>query len=192
MRTPISLVAIGLWGLLSVATAQEYCVTCTGPDANYRCIIGGAVPPAGPSSRGQLLCITELAKSGGHASCSAGRKTDAACPGEVRTVMFPQTPVDPNAPPVAGGPPPGAQGLQAPQGAPGLQDGQTDPMGDGSTAAVPPDEAPAPDEKGPSTVADLTKKTIDKTGEGMEKAGNAIGKAAKKTWNCLSSFFGDC
>ena len=158
-------------------------MTCTSPDANYRCIIGGDTAPAGPSSRGQLLCITELAQSGGHASCSAGRKTDAPCPGEVRTVMFPQTPADPNAPPVAEGPAPvGPEPRHAETGAPT----------DDHPGAVPPDQAPAPEEGGPSTVADLTKKTIDKTGEGIEKAGSAIGKAAKKTWNCLSSFFGDC
>ncbi len=55
------------------ATAQEYCVTCTGPDASYRCLIGGDVPMAARASRGQFLCITEIAKAGGHASCSAAR-----------------------------------------------------------------------------------------------------------------------
>jgi len=55
------------------APAQEYCVTCTGPDALYRCIIGGDVAPAARNDRGQLLCIKELAKSGQHASCSVDR-----------------------------------------------------------------------------------------------------------------------
>lgn len=178
MRAPISIVATALCGIFSVAVAQEYCVTCTGPDATYRCMIGGDGAPAAKSSRGQLLCITELARAGGHASCGVTRNTEAPCAGELKTVMFPQAPVDPNAPPMADAPPPG---MTAPQGA--------EP---GTDAAAAPGGEPAADEPKPSTVADLTKKTIDKTGEGIEKAGNAVGNAVKKTWKCLSSFFGDC
>ena len=73
------------------ASAQEYCVICSGPDAKYRCSIGGEPSIAAGASRGQLLCITELARTGGHASCSVGRNSAEPCEGEPRTVMFPET-----------------------------------------------------------------------------------------------------
>ena len=181
MRTPTIIAAIALGGLLSPAAAQEFCVTCSGPDANYRCIVGGEPNLAAKSSRGQLLCISELARAGGHASCKVGRTTDAPCPGEIKTVMFPQAPADPNAPSMAQDAPP--MGMAGPQGAqPAPEDG----------AAVVGSGEELPDDEGPSTVAKITKKTIDTTGEGIEKAGDAVGTAVKKTWDCLSSFFGDC
>jgi hypothetical protein len=46
------------------ANAQEYCVTCTGPEAIYRCIVDGEATVEARSARGQFLCIKELAKSG--------------------------------------------------------------------------------------------------------------------------------
>lgn len=178
MRVTISLAAIALWGCVSLAFAQEYCVTCTGPPANYRCTIGGEPRPAGTSSRGQLLCITELARTGGHTSCSVGRNNEEPCPGELRTVMFPAVPTDdPSAPPIAQG-----QGPQMAEPAPAGDD----------LAAANDGEDTEPVENNHSTVADLTKKTIDTTGEGIKNAGDAVGGAVKKTWDCLSSFFGDC
>ena len=84
--------------LAASAGAQEFCVTCASPEASYRCLIGGEAPMAARSSRGQFLCITELAKAGGHASCSATRGQATPCPGETRTVMF--TVGDPGASPL--------------------------------------------------------------------------------------------
>jgi hypothetical protein len=105
--------AVLLCAFAEMASAQEFCVTCTAPDATYRCVIGGD-SAAAKSSRGQLLCITELAQSGHHASCSAGRSTEGACPGELRTVMFPPG-AEPMAPPLADTapitPPPAIPGL---------------------------------------------------------------------------------
>jgi len=49
------------------------------------------------------------------------------------------------------------------------------------------------------TVEELAKKTVEASGEGLKKAGQAVsntaqsaGNVVKKTWNCLSSFFSDC
>ena len=81
--------ALLLAALPSGAFAQDYCVTCTGPDAKYHCVIGGDASVAARSSRGQMLCITQLAQSGGHASCSVSRTTTEPCEGKLRTVMFP-------------------------------------------------------------------------------------------------------
>jgi hypothetical protein len=174
------LAAALLAGLAAPASAQDYCVTCTGPDAKYHCIVGGDASISARTSRGQMLCITQLAQSGGHASCSVSRTTTEPCEGKVKTVMFPSS--DPDAQPVTEALPPATPPLAPPtvtQGAP------------------PPPAAPQP---GPGTVAE---KAAEDTGNGLKKAGDAvtstventgkaIGHAASKTWKCLSSFFGDC
>ena len=73
-------------------------MTCTGPDAKYHCVIGGDASVAARSSRGQMLCITQLAQSGGHASCSVSRTTTEPCEGKLRTVMFPPGEANPRRP----------------------------------------------------------------------------------------------
>jgi hypothetical protein len=193
-----ALLTVALYGLASDASAEEYCVTCTEPAAKYRCIVGGAPSPTPHTERGQLLCITKLAKSGGHLSCSVGAATSGPCEGDVRTVMFPNTP-EPAAPPIIAAPP--ASGPSAAETAPG------------ASAGVP-NEPQAPQPGPPKTVEELAKKSVQASGEGLKKAGkavtdtaqsagnavgtavkktgSAVGGAVKKTWTCLSSFFGDC
>jgi hypothetical protein len=181
------LAALVLAGLAFAASAQDYCVTCTGPDAKYHCIVGGDAPMAARSSRGQMLCITQLAQSGGHASCSVSRTTTEPCEGKVKTVMFPAS--EPGTQPVTETLPPATPSPAAamPPGAP--------PEG-----APPPPAAP---EQAPGTVGDFASKTAQDSADGLKKAGDAvtntvnktgkaIGHAASKTWKCLSSFFGDC
>jgi hypothetical protein len=89
--------------------AQEYCVTCTGPDALYRCVITDARPGVAPSL--QAACLGVLAKSGSHAQCSV--KTGVTvfqCDAPVKRVSLAEAepvllpppappPVDQNAPP---------------------------------------------------------------------------------------------
>jgi hypothetical protein len=204
-----ALLTIVLCGLALDASAEEYCVTCTEPAAKYRCIIGGAPSAAERTERGQLLCITELAKSGGHLSCSVGAATSGPCEGDVRTVMFPNTP-EPAAPPIVEAPP-----------ASGASTAETAPP---ASAGVP-NEPQAPQPGPPKTVEELAKKSVEASGEGLKKAGkavtdtaqsagnavgtavkktgsavgtavkntgSAVGTAVKKTWTCLSSFFGNC
>lgn len=161
-----AIVPLVLCGLASVASAQEYCVTCTGPDAKYRCIIGGEPSLAARTSRGQLLCITELAQSGSHASCSVGRTTPEPCEGELRTVMFPST--DPVAPPLAEAPPEMAE----PHGESPAPGGADIPPAPGAPSEEPP--------------------TVQDSADTSQPSGNPIGNAVTKTWNCLSSLFSDC
>jgi hypothetical protein len=173
-------------GLTVQASAQEYCVTCTGPPAIYRCTIASEAGTAVPPSRSQLLCITELAQTGNHESCSVGRTAAEPCLGEPRTVMF--TGAAEAALPPIGGPPPEAPYPAA--DSPALAEGQD----------APPD---APAESPPQTVEELAKQTAKSTGEGLEKAGDAVGDTAKstgeavgnavsKTWKCMTSLFSDC
>jgi len=188
------LVALLLAASDSAASAQDYCVTCTRPDAKYRCIIGGDASISARSTRGQMLCITQLAQRGGHASCSVSRSATEPCEGQVKTVMFPAgEPTD--TPPVAETLPPAA----APAAAPGAAPPPAAPSAL-TEGAPPPPAAPQP---APATVGEFAQKTAKDTGEGLKKAGDAvtttvdktgkaIGQAASKTWKCLTSFFGDC
>ena len=164
-----------------VAEAQEYCVTCKGPDASYRCVIGGDATPTARSSRGQFLCITELAKAGGHSSCSAARGQATPCPGQTRTVMF--TLGDPGASPleqptITGATPPGQLAPVETMPAPAL-----------APPAPAPVQTTAPaEEKKPTAVEDLA----NKTGKAVTDTGEAVGGAMKKTWDCVASLFGKC
>jgi len=181
-----ALAAVVLCGLAAIASAQEYCVTCTGPDVKYRCLIGGDRGMTARSSRGQMLCITELAQSGGHASCSVSRATTEPCDGQLKTVMFPAG-TEPDAPPQAEAQP---QTTAPPPAA----------------AVPPPAEAPPgqpPSQEAAETAGEIADETANNSTDGLKKAGeavsktvqdtgNAVGNAVTKTWKCLSSFFGDC
>ncbi len=178
-----SITALILGGLAFKASAQDYCVTCTGPEAKYHCIIGGDASVAARSSRGQMLCITQLAQSGGHASCSVSRTTTEPCEGQVKTVMFPAG--EPGTLPVTEAIPPAAPTAAPPVAPPALTDG-----------APPPPPAP---QQAPSAAGQMAKDSVDglkKAGDAVtntvQNTGKAIGNAASKTWKCLSSFFGDC
>ncbi len=193
-----------LWAVAAVAlsanaVAQEYCVTCSGPEASYRCLIGGEVPAAVRASSGQFLCITELAKAGGHASCSAARGQASPCAGETRTVMYsladPAGPLAPGAPPPATAP---AAGLSTPPpaaGLPPIPERELAPVPlppvDQQTQApspVPAETGTAPAAPKPSVVEDLA----NKTGKAVSDTGKAVGDAAKKSWDCVASLFGNC
>jgi hypothetical protein len=151
------------------AAAQEYCVACTGPDALYRCVIEGARP--GGAQPLQVLCLTAMAKEGGHATCSIKRGTVFQCDGKVKRVPFSD---DAQSPP---------NGVAA------------------TAKAKLPGEAAAPagTQREPQTVVELAKRAGEATGEQMKKAQEDMktsvkttGNAAKKAWDCLISFFTRC
>ena len=172
-------------GPLGSAWAAEYCVSCTGPEASYRCAIEGTPEGPGADPRSQLLCITTLANTGGHESCSVTRNSAGAnsglCPGTLKVVTAP-----------AGDLPPLPPGL------------------DPNSAAASPAEPPPAGGSPPQTVEEFAGETVksskeglqnagkaisgtaEKTGESIGNAGSAVGNAAKKTWNCLKSLFSEC
>ena len=188
------------------AAATEYCVTCEGPAAEYACTFDGAAGTAS-DTRLKLLCITELAKAGQHASCSVDRQQQTPCKGAVRQLAMPSG-MDIDVPPSAAdaGATPVLTPSAKPEPAP-----QTDPV----PTAVPPQPPPAATDDPtqaaapPTTVKEAvekgvasTEKAIEEggnaageaakaTGSTLEKAGKAVGNAAKKTWDCITSF-GDC
>jgi hypothetical protein len=102
------LVALPLAGLslgcLSIAlAAQEYCISCTEPQALYRCVITDARPnDAQPL---QMLCITTLAKQGGHATCAVRRGTVFDCDAPIKRVSATGNAPAADTPPVPGNAP---------------------------------------------------------------------------------------
>lgn len=224
------------------AQQSEFCVTCQGPDATYRCAFEGAdASPARPGL--QLHCISTLAREGRHASCSIGRATKAPCAGELKVLALPGA-VPPGASPgaaieAAGEAAPAAatdkpvqstaveppqtdvemQGVAQPAPAPALEppppptkkawNDNSGPAGEpAGPAGAPPEEAQTAEAKPDDAAAgepqsDGLLKPLEgagkavgdaakSTGEALGKAGEAVGSAAKKSWKCLTSLFGDC
>ena len=187
-----AVVGLALFSPGAAAAAESaFCVSCEGPTAHYACSFGGAEADASDASL-KLLCITELAKSGKHASCSVDRKQPSPCPGDMKVIALPAG-YQPAAQPATAAAPNAAEPAQAtPQPKPPNE------------IAVEKTEAP------PKTVQEMvekgtanTGKVLEKTGESavdaakttgsvVEKAGKAVGNAAKKTWTCITSLFGNC
>jgi len=160
------------------AEAQEYCVSCSGPDALYRCIIEGAQPRGGQSL--QMLCVTAMARDGRHATCSVKRGTVFECDGAVKRVPWAAI----NLPAQTAAPPPQPR---APEAAPNVEPGTGAPPAAAPASAVSPGPEPPP-----QTVLELAKRTNEKTAEQMKKAGDTVKDATKKTWDCVASFFTRC
>lgn len=190
-------VAIGL-AVSAPAAALEYCVTCEGPPAMYRCVIAGTPEGPGNAPSSSLFCISEMAARGHHERCAVSRGAPFPCPGLTAEVDEP-----------AGGkmaePPP----EHTPDAPPhDTADGPREPHAatkETTTPAAAPAPAPVP-----RTMEELATETVKSSKEGIKKAGEAIGGTAKKageqignagsaiggaaskTWSCLSSFFTDC
>lgn len=149
------------------AAAQEYCVACSEPNAIYRCVIENPRPGVTPSL--QVLCITVMARDGGHGQCSVKRGvTVFECDGPVKKVAV--TALD--APPAT----PAGPATQA-------------------AAAVPAPE-PAGEPKTVLEAAQRAKAATDrqfaKTGEQLKNAGSATNDFFKKTFACIGSLFTRC
>lgn len=167
-------------GLAGAAAAQEYCVACTGPDAVYRCTIDQASPTGMPL---KMLCVSTLAKEGGHATCAVRGGTVFDCNGPIRRIdakavgaALPRPPVQ--APPAAGAalpPTAGADGAKQQAGPP-----------------QPPKPAPGPESEPPKTVEELAKRVGKSSGESLGKAGSTISDQTSKAWRCLTSLFKSC
>lgn len=189
-RPRLLLLSLALLPLSATAEAAEICISCVGPDVTYRCSVDGYDNASARDTRLQLICITELAKAGGHQTCSADRSKLADCDGVVRVVTPPQ--------PAAGTEPPPIRAETTPPPAEGMT---TIPKNSGL------EPTPAPP---PATVADVakdaaqsSKENLDKVGKAVtdtaksagdqiENAGQAVGSAAKKTWDCVASLFKEC
>ncbi len=152
------------------AAADEVCVSCSGPPAVYRCTVdeAGKVESYRQAKRVlQLICITELAREGGHEQCRVRRSGAEGCIGLDRTVSL-VTSLDALA---------ARAETEAVEGAV-----------DEPEITVDPPEKPGP----PKTVEELARRTASASKKQLEKTGDSVGNAMKKGWGCLASLFKDC
>lgn len=172
----------------SPASAESYCVACYGPDAVYRCIVADAPADGSPDPRNQVQCIKQLAQTGGHARCSVERFSTGGCNGPEH-VIHNATGLAPAAASLAPTeartrPAPGAQDPAASSTAGAGQPPRTvEEMAKGTVEST---------KRGIDDVTGTVKSSTEKAGEQISGVGSAIGTAAKKSWNCVSSLFNDC
>ncbi|HEX2842052.1 hypothetical protein [Hyphomicrobium sp.] len=183
-------------GFTHGAAALEYCVTCEGPPAMYRCIVAGTEDGPGKDPTVSLYCISQMAKQGRHASCAVSKGAPFPCPGLTAIIEAKTHPA--LASPPADSPPVDAAATTEPAhgAAPHPQE-----------TAKPTAEQPT---KVPRTMEELAGQTVKSSQEGLQKAGetiggtakkageqighagNAIGNAASQTWTCITSLFSSC
>lgn len=189
---------MGSLGLLlpvaDAALALEYCVTCTGPPAMYRCVIENTEDGPGRDPTASLHCISQMARRGGHESCSASRGAPFPCPGFTAVVNEPR------------------RGLPR-EAVPSTEEAsveQQQPHAPDSAESVAVDPAPPATKKVPRTMEELAGETVRSSQQGLKNAGDAIGGTAKKageqignagsalgsaatqTWTCITSLFSTC
>lgn len=184
--------AVALASAPSTVKAQEYCVDCKSPDAVYRCVIEHAGRPGVPL---KSQCMTAMAHHGKHGACSIKGGTVFDCNGPVvridaRRPAPQQARSTPPPPPKSDATPsrtPPATTTTPPAAAAKRADQPTSP------SAQPTIEPPPTKSDGtPRTVEELAKQVTKSSGKTMEKAGDAIGDTARKTWNCIASVFKSC
>ena len=144
------------------AEAQEYCVSCSEPNALYRCVIEGAQPRGGQSL--QMLCVTAMAKDGGHATCSVKRGTVFECDGRGEARSLGRAECCRSATAKRPRLSPGLQKLRQPKPEPAASPVPS-VAASRSRCATPGPEAP------PQTVLELAKRTNEKTTEQMKEGG---------------------
>ena len=159
--------------------AGELCVTCSEPQARYRCALEADDPNTPVQNGLQLLCLKQLAARGGHKTCSVDRlQPTAPCDAALVTL----------APPTDG------------SLAPTVQSGSGEPVVPNSAVA----DAPPPTvEALAKATAEQSKQDWDNTnakvkestsaaGEKLGQAGSAVGSAVKKSIDCVVSLFSKC
>lgn len=176
-------------GTVVAQTPSGLCVVCSEPSASYSCVIAEANDPylmRGGERASHFVCVTELAKLGGHASCRVRRDFSTHCDAPQRVVS------------IKGLAEPAPTTAAAPPGADPNAGG--DPKGAAAAGAA---AQPAQPQGPPQTLEELAKRTaagsgdaLKKTGtavvDGAKSAGSAVGGALQQTWNCVTSLFTSC
>ena len=185
-------------GMAGPARAAELCVSCTGPDAVYACQIEGAGTAVDP--RLSLYCITELAKTGGHASCSVERAKAAPCEGEKKQLANPVSiPAENESPaPDAASAAETAEPVPAAPAKPAQPLAATDapvpppPAGQPAVTEIPKTNGPPKSVEGlkpvdePKTVEEMVKKGTETAGKELQDGGKAAGEAVQTAGGALS------
>lgn len=188
-------------GIATSAGAQEYCVACTGPDAVYRCVVDVGKPQQMPL---KLLCVSTLARTGGHATCAVRGGTVFDCNGPIRRIGAATPSV--GSPSAAGSAVTTAAGAAAiaTQGGAAPQRSDTAAPKPSPVSAVP-TQGPAsaaraspqpsgqrPHKQSQQTVEQLAKQAAKSTSNTLKKAGKSIKRSTSKAWNCIASLFNSC
>ena len=169
------------------ANAQNTCVVCSEPPAVYRCVADDGAASAGNDRAAQLVCITELARRNGHATCSV-RRDSGTCDAPEQRVSLGAA--NPGPPPVAAIAPPQATQPAKTIALPTVVD------------APPPPANPAV----PQTMEEVARRTAVASDRELGKAGTAVkdtvnsaGDTLKKTgktvgtgFTCLFTLFTKC
>lgn len=194
------LVGLGLFagsGLTSVlpAYAGQHCVICEGPSATYLCAAENG-PGILVANGGQLLCIREMAKRGGHEKCAVMRGNTGRCEGLAPTVLYPdmsdsafeaaETPPDtrPPQPPNTASEAPSQNFDPNMPAAPSADSADIytpddDGLGRGDT--TPADQKVARDKAKtpPKTVVEMADRAYETSKKGVNDAGEAVTETAK-------------
>lgn len=168
--------AVALSAAATAAVGQEYCVACTEPSGLYRCIIEDARPGVAPSL--QVVCISRIAKEGGHGQCAVKRGvTVFECDGIVKRISM--------AADAPAAQPPTAPATAVPNAA---QPAPSSSSGTAAAVSTPPAAGPTPANEPPKTVAEMAKRAKADSDKSMEKAGAFL----KKSFSCIASLFTKC
>lgn len=171
-RTGPSLAAFLIVALASGnAAGQGICVECKGPDQTYRCTIKDSEKVQhvrGASRATEFVCITEIARSGGHQSCRVGSGYSGPCIGQNHEIDLSKLPPAST----TSHPVPDALADEKP----------------GASATGPPQTL---EELARNTMS-KSKEQIGAADESVRKAGGAVGGTFKKTWDCVASLFSRC
>lgn len=193
----MSWLAIALVAGFSVPAAlADICVTCASPDASYSCAVDG-VSAQSDDGRLRLYCITALAKAGGHASCAVARAASAPCAGPTKVLAAPvgldigepDTATQAPAPQPLAGSPAALGQAAAPITKPAPADSKT---GEPKTVEAVVKSGAKAAETSIEKSGDAAKSAAQSAGSMLQTAGKVVGDAAKKSWTCLSSLFGEC
>ena len=183
-RAAVSFLATAVWEA-PIAHGADLCVTCSEPAATYACALEGADPAAPVASGMQVLCIKEMATRGGHGACAISRAPSGAlCAGQRVVIARPAGGVL-SQDPAAGVP---AAGTNAPAAAAPVPPAKAPPATVEALAKEAAEQSKKDWEKTKSAVTETT----EAAGQGLKKAGNSVGSAVKKTWDCVVSLFTSC
>jgi len=197
-----AIVALGtLAAAGSNAAPEAVCVSCEGPSRIYSCSMAprpdGNVPSLGTRSL-QFTCMQDIAQRYQHATCSVKQNQIGVCAGDVHMVTIPPREATPTAEAAAPADAAAPAKASAPADDPVAGKGKvpaTGPVTPSDAADDEPDRksrSETGNEAEPKTMIELAKRTAKSTKEEIENSADKVSKAARSTWDCVTSLFTDC
>ena len=166
-----------------MAAAQEFCVSCEGPNAVYRCVLEGIGPEQAQPLK--VVCVSTLARTYNNATCTVRSGTVFDCNGPLKRINAQgKVPAaadgsKPDPVVVAEPPKPVTPSNEPPQTVEELAKRMNQSTGESL-------------KKTGSAVGEGVKKTGSVIGDVVKKTGDAIGGAVQKTWTCMTTLFKTC